>query len=49
MKRARASLKGGVVKLIASRDYRAWINDLRKRFEWTLTPADFSQRQTKLV
>lgn len=32
MKRTGITLKGGVVKLVASRDYRAWINDLRKRY-----------------
>ena len=42
MKRTREALKGGVVKLVASRDYRAWINDLRKRYRAAQTKAAVS-------
>ena len=33
---------GGVVKLVASRNYRAWINDLRKRYRAAQTKAAVS-------
>ena len=33
---------GGVVRLVASRNYRAWINDLRKRYRAAQTKAAVS-------